>query len=49
MFYKASEFVKAPNLIVLLIMISAIETIRFIFGGNVVIVMLCFEAAFFPF
>ena len=35
MFYQANDFVKAPNLMVLLMIISVIVTITFIFGSNI--------------
>ena len=55
MFYQANDFVKAHNLMVLLMIISVIVTITFIFGGNVFTVVttsltsnFCFEGGFFP-
>ena len=35
MFYQASDFVEAPNLVVLLMIISVIVTFTFVLGGNV--------------
>ena len=53
MFYQASDFVEAPNSMVLLMIISVIVTITFIFGGNVFTVFtnfkVCFQGGFFPF
>ena len=46
MFYQASDFVEAPNLMVLLMIISVIGTITFIFGGNVFTVVINFKVLF---
>ena len=46
MFYQASDFVEAPNLMVLLMIISVIVTITFIFGGNVFTVVTNFKDLF---
>ena len=42
MFYQANEFVKAPNLMVLLMIKSVIVTITIIFGSNVSTVVINF-------
>ena len=46
MFYQANDFVKAPNLMVLLMIISVIVTITFIFGGNVFTAVTNFKVLF---
>ena len=46
MFYQASDFVEAPNSMVLLMIISVIVTITFIFGGNVFTVFTNFKVLF---
>ena len=46
MFYQASDFVEAPNLMVLLMIISVIVTITFIFGGNVFTAVTNFKVLF---
>ena len=42
MFYQANDFVKAPNLMVLLMIKSVIVTITIIFGSNVSTVVINF-------
>ena len=46
MSYHDSDFVEAPNLMVLLMIISVIVTITFIFGGNVFTVLTNFKVLF---
>ena len=46
MFYQANEFVKAHNLMVLLMIISVIVTNTFIFGSNVSTVVINFTVLF---
>ena len=46
MFNQSSDFVEAPNLMVLLMIISVIVTITFIFGGNVFTVVTNFKFLF---
>ena len=43
MFYQASDFVEAPNLVVLLMIISVIVTFTFVLGGNVFTVVINFK------
>ena len=52
MFNQSSDFVEAPNLMVLLMIISVIVTSSFIFGGNVFTALtshFCFKGGFFRF
>ena len=46
MFYQANDFVKAHNLMVLLMIISVIVTSTFIFGSNVSTVVINFTVLF---
>ena len=46
MFYQANDFVKAPNLMVLLMIKSVIVTITIIFGSNVSTVVINFTVLF---
>ena len=43
MFYQASDFVEAPNLMMSLMIVSVMVTISFIFSGNVFTVVTNFK------